>query len=623
VSSSDAQPELNPLQQLLRAIDRATLGDEPPEPSSAPDAPEQLPPEQSPPGQSAPEQSAPEDEVARLVCMGSRSHYAQVFEEPVEPEPLWLSGGGQVVTLFQHSQAMHQCARAAQRAGIAAAEASDIGNAVMARLKFHAGRVPCSTAAQLFQFALRATQWHLTTPREAWLVEEFIAAEMTPAEMEFCVQAPAPDNNEQPPPAIAGSVAQHGDAPFAGEGSAVEAASTSPRKYFSTLKKILTSQVMSDAARQAEAARRAEAERQAEEARQINATRKTIQNLNLQGALHTKFKFYERAAPPWRRITRLVLQVMEEGYEPLVRVCGSLLPSTPHQFESAYDAEMFYGAARVAIRRLVGDDDPVFAACLTSYADYLWNSGERDKAVEHYRQAIAITQRASGDLHPELATRCVSLAELLAQADRETEAIAFCGFALQIVDHLPEMNVPEMNAEVSGEFALCLTRIARVYRHLAVRGVESLYLRAQSITRNAPGRHHASFVAANFELAWFYCATERYEEAAPLFQQALETTRRVRGEEHPEVATALLHQARYYLRIGRGSEAASLSLFNKATHIMWQAMEDRHPDFVAGLLSGVWHEWLGYQREHGDNDVPAFYNHAIDILQRELQDEES
>ena len=59
-------------------------------------------------------------------------------------------------------------------------------------------------------------------------------------------------------------------------------------------------------------------------------------------------------------------------------------------------------------------------------------------------------------------------------------------------------------------------------------------------------------------LAAAYAAQEKYAEAEPLYRRALAILEKVRGPDHPDVATALSNYAALLQATNRGAEAAKL-----------------------------------------------------------------
>ena len=77
-------------------------------------------------------------------------------------------------------------------------------------------------------------------------------------------------------------------------------------------------------------------------------------------------------------------------------------------------------------------------------------------------------------------------------------------------------------------------------------------------------------------LGELYSSTERYSEAEPLYQQALELKKRLLGDNHPDVAIILNNLAALYGSTRRYSEAEPL--YQQALAIREQILGVDHPD---------------------------------------------
>ncbi len=87
---------------------------------------------------------------------------------------------------------------------------------------------------------------------------------------------------------------------------------------------------------------------------------------------------------------------------------------------------------------------------------------------------------------------------------------------------------------------------------------EPLYRQALEISRANRGETHPAYAASLNNLAILLKATGRYDEAEPLYRQALEITRATRGETHPTYATRLNNLAGLLYATGRHDEAEPL-----------------------------------------------------------------
>ena len=70
-------------------------------------------------------------------------------------------------------------------------------------------------------------------------------------------------------------------------------------------------------------------------------------------------------------------------------------------------------------------------------------------------------------------------------------------------------------------------------------------------------------------------AAGRYEQAEPLYQQALEIRRQVLGEQHPDFAPSLGNLAGLYSETGRSEQAEPL--YQQALEVFRQVLGPNHP----------------------------------------------
>jgi tetratricopeptide (TPR) repeat protein len=91
------------------------------------------------------------------------------------------------------------------------------------------------------------------------------------------------------------------------------------------------------------------------------------------------------------------------------------------------------------------------------------------------------------------------------------------------------------------------------------------------------GERHPQVAGSLNNLAYLYQSQGRYDEAEPLYRQALELRRELLGERHPQVATSLNNLAGLYESQGRYDEAEPLYL--EALAMLAQAVGTDHPNF--------------------------------------------
>src|SRR5579862_1629698 len=104
----------------------------------------------------------------------------------------------------------------------------------------------------------------------------------------------------------------------------------------------------------------------------------------------------------------------------------------------------------------------------------------------------------------------------------------------------------------------------------------------------------------------------QYAEAVPVAQQVLTIRERVRGPDHPDVATALISLAALYTEQSRYAEAEPL--YKRALAIDEKALGPDHPD-VATALNGL---ALIYGYQGRNAEAEPLYRRSLSILEKAL-----
>jgi len=110
---------------------------------------------------------------------------------------------------------------------------------------------------------------------------------------------------------------------------------------------------------------------------------------------------------------------------------------------------------------------------------------------------------------------------------------------------------------------------------------EPLYLDALNIRKAELGERHPDTATSLNNLAGLYESQGRYQEAEPLLLDALNITKAELGERHPSTATSLNNLAELYRAQGRYQEAEPLLL--DALNIRKAELGERHPSTATSL----------------------------------------
>jgi tetratricopeptide (TPR) repeat protein/CHAT domain-containing protein len=207
----------------------------------------------------------------------------------------------------------------------------------------------------------------------------------------------------------------------------------------------------------------------------------------------------------------------------------------------------------------------------------LYQSGNYAEALPLAKHAVALTEKAYGPNHPNVATALNNLASLYGTQGRYAEAEPLYKRALAV----REKALGPAHLAV----AHSLYNLAGLYRNLGRYGeAEPLYKRALSIREKALGAEHSDVGQSLDGLALVYQDQARYAEAEPLYKRALAIREKALGRDHTEVGISLNNLAELYRTQGRYAEAEPL--FKRSLAIYEKALGPSHPN-VGTLLSNL------------------------------------
>jgi len=128
-----------------------------------------------------------------------------------------------------------------------------------------------------------------------------------------------------------------------------------------------------------------------------------------------------------------------------------------------------------------------------------------------------------------------------------------------------------------------LHQTARYFRLRArYQEAEPLYLQALHVREQALGPEHPDVASTLANLAVLYRSQGQYEQAEPLFQRALHVREQALGSEHPDVASTLASLAILYREQGKYEQAEPL--FQRVLHIEEHALGPKRPGLPIALI---------------------------------------
>ncbi|MBD2201348.1 tetratricopeptide repeat protein [Calothrix sp. FACHB-1219] len=176
--------------------------------------------------------------------------------------------------------------------------------------------------------------------------------------------------------------------------------------------------------------------------------------------------------------------------------------------------------------------------------------------------------------------------------------------------------VEQQKGSKDPSLATLYSRLGDIYRSRLDRGESQNYQKEQELAikywRQAIDLNREldlqMDLAANLNnLAGFYRAIGRYQEAEPLYQQALELTQNLLGDNHPCFATSLNNLAGLYKSRGQYSKAELL--YQQALELRKRLLGDHHPDVAASLNNLA----LLYDQQERYHEAEPLYLQSLEI----------
>jgi CHAT domain-containing protein len=305
------------------------------------------------------------------------------------------------------------------------------------------------------------------------------------------------------------------------------------------------------------------------------------------------------------------------------------------------EAEPLLRQALAIRRRALGKDHPQYALILHDLAVLCETRGAYGEAEALYTEALEVTRKALGERHPSYTNWLSHLTGLYARMAgkyRAAEDFARAAAAQRHVVELMGRLLGEQHWQVT-DARLALAdlerqggmtpgqrkRLAEAERLHAEASLEflsrhprqgvGLEQRALEITKEVLGEDHPDHASRLYLLARLYHAMDEYAEALPLYDQVLSIRRRVLGAGHPECAKVLGDKARLYYDMGRDDLADKLD--RRVLEIRRRALGEGHPDYLATLDSQAERYksrglWRGYA------EAARLYEEALRIRRQVL-----
>ncbi len=203
-------------------------------------------------------------------------------------------------------------------------------------------------------------------------------------------------------------------------------------------------------------------------------------------------------------------------------------------------------------------------------------------SVEDLQRLIEQIERESGKEDKKLATLYTELASIYRRRLNRGEAgdyrkeqnlaIEYCSKAVNLHK---ELGLEE-------ELARSLNNLANLYYFQEkYEQAEPLYMQALELRKQLLGENHPDSARSLNNLALLYKSQGKYEQAEPLLIQGLELIKQLLGENHPHAATSLNNLANLYYSQEKYEQAEPLYI--QALELRKRILGENHPDTASSL----------------------------------------
>lgn len=226
-------------------------------------------------------------------------------------------------------------------------------------------------------------------------------------------------------------------------------------------------------------------------------------------------------------------------------------------------------------KRLLGKQNVCVSISLINLASLYKLQGRYDDAETMFLQALELSKYWREENKTHLITCLENLVELYFELDEYEKADCLLNRAIEEIKSFSDVNYVN-------HWPTLLSYIARICKYQGRDDeAEKFYNQALEITKQLVGENNRDVATHLNNLALFYLKKSRHSEAESLLMQVLEMSKFFLGEDHPELAITQHHLAHLYDLQCRYSEAEPLHL--KALEIRIRSLGEKHPDVAISL----------------------------------------
>jgi tetratricopeptide (TPR) repeat protein len=235
--------------------------------------------------------------------------------------------------------------------------------------------------------------------------------------------------------------------------------------------------------------------------------------------------------------------------------------------------------------------------------------------LEDLRELIRKVEQQRGEKDPSLAALYTRMSDIYKERLDQGESQDYQNEQALAIEYLGKAIELQKEFGFEEDLATSLNNLAYFYESQGrYEEAEPLYLQALKLGKHYLGEDHPNVATTLNNLALLYKFQRRYDEAEPLYLQALELRQRLLGKDHPDVALSLNNLASLYDAQGRYDKAEPL--FLQALELWRRLLGKDHPNVALSLnnLAALYYAQERY------NKAEPLYLQALELCERHLEE---
>ncbi|KAK3341084.1 hypothetical protein B0T25DRAFT_329824 [Lasiosphaeria hispida] len=220
------------------------------------------------------------------------------------------------------------------------------------------------------------------------------------------------------------------------------------------------------------------------------------------------------------------------------------------------------------------DDEEVPPDLLSKVGTSFYNLGKYQEAEQMHQQALQLSEKVSGQEHPDTLTSMNNLALVLRGQGKYQEAEQMHRRALQLREKVLGQEHPDTLTSMNN-LALVLQSQGKYQE------AEQMHRQALQLREKVSGQEHPDTLASMNNLALVLQSQGKYQEAERMHRQALQFSKKVSGQEHPDTLTSMNNFALVLRSQGKYQEAEQMH--QQELQLREKASGQEHPNTLASM----------------------------------------